>query len=79
MSIASWMACANVSWRLVINATDQANMCEPSSVRCGTARFRERDRVVDVSGDLGVDLGMRGLVEQAMIFQQLSCSGSDNA
>src|SRR5215468_3713008 len=73
MSIASRMASANVSWRLVMHATASGEhvRAELGALR-ERALARKRDRIIDLRGDSGIDLGIGGRIDEAVVLEQLA-------
>src|SRR5215471_4343078 len=71
MSIASRMASANVSWRLVMHATASGEHVRAElGALWERALPRERDRVIDLRGDRGVHLGIGGRIDEAVVLEQ---------
>src|SRR5438093_211885 len=71
MSIASWIASANLSWRSVTNATgSREHMATELRALRKRALLRECDGIVDLRGNGGFDRGMEGVVHNAIILQQ---------
>src|SRR3954452_7411293 len=72
MSIASWMASENLSWRLIMG--DRSGKHVPAEFRPLRKRTLagKRYRVVDLRRDLGIHGHMRGLIDHAVILERLA-------